>query len=338
MSCPSPTDERRPKFITNWHCLNDVPQCPENFTEIGLEVDPNKGPGYCTGDFINKVNRGRRICVKSSGYDVSKSTLMGCCSGVRPAINCSPRYCRNSPDCKEFLRRNCSAYDILDSNSPNYQACNKWCVDNPAECNSVKSIGCNNPQYLSSYPQCKSFAIENGGMDAAYEEFCRLHPADPFCSCKNTNLYTGDDPTLKLVLNNPVCFDNTCKTNGYKTTGQRMQVCPSQINVCNNILNTSDINESNIGDIIQSCSSTQQSSQTSTNNTSNTEYTNTSESPSTSNTYGFLYEMFDIKKDYNLLFLLIFIAAIVIFYPYTTNYTTDSHIPVNNIVSKSLNP
>lgn len=216
-----------------------------------------------------------------------------CClgNGVNTVGNqtCDPKYRTGvySPDCNDYYTNYCRIGDEIFTNPKCIQwskiqqtdadsilnekcvgdhlktdICTKWCLRNPSTCKANTRSYCQSDKFENLDNWCVTKAIEFGGMDYAVQQFCASHADVEFCSCYKASSDSGaaKDPTLKAILARPECYITKCASGGgYKNTNMRSSgACPS-VNVCQNTLNAFGNTTTDLQNITQSCTQSQQS-------------------------------------------------------------------------------
>jgi hypothetical protein len=64
---------------------------------------------FCFGDFVQKVQRIAKKCVKVLDT-TTESQKYACCNGLVEASECAPGYCRNSVQCDNFMTNYCQSH------------------------------------------------------------------------------------------------------------------------------------------------------------------------------------------------------------------------------------
>lgn len=277
------------------------------------------GGGHCTVTRVAYKGDRTRCCLNNGGALDGSTT---CDPQYRDGPNapvCNSvfsSYCSQGdriftdPQCLTWANKNNDSANAIKENycigNPMSDKCNAWgnMPANNARWNGILQKYCSNQNNLGT-PFCKTNMRNIGGIDDAVSTWCAAHPTDPFCSCTvgitQIPEYKNASQSIKPFLTNPKCYYNTCLNQGYLTTVQRNNPCPS----CINSIDVSGAVGGNISNIAQSCN---QSASTSTSTSSST---SSSDSISTSISTS-ITKVTEASNDKLLLFLFIVINCIFI--------------------------
>ena len=237
-----------------------------------------------------------------------------------------------NPQCLTWANRNNDSANAIKENycigNPTSDKCNAWgnMPANNARWNGILQKYCSDQNNLGT-PFCKTNMRNIGGIDDAVSTWCAAHPTDPFCSCTvgitQIPEYQNASQSIRRFLTNPKCYYNTCLNQGYLTTVQRNNPCPS----CINSIDVSGAVGGNIDNIAQSCN---QSASTST-STSTSSSTSSSDSSIVSTSITKITEASNDK-----LLLLLFIVINCIFIAILISSGGESKANVNEPKANSL--
>lgn len=127
------------------------------------------------------------------------ATLQACCTGSGSSCEI---FTKGSVGCQQAMSAYCSAEDIKPGGK-----CEDWCSKDPVNCDKLK------------------------------QQFCQLHPTDPFCDCINAQDRQDYKDLVKgkeVIYNRstPACFYARCKLGPYKVFTTTDQVSQQQGTAC----------------------------------------------------------------------------------------------------------
>lgn len=140
--------------------------------------------------------------------------------------------CRNYKDYYQLDTLFANATDNVLSCDPKYKE-----FEN---CQPELSNYCSDAFTFNSDSKCRDFAVkynDNGKFDTLASNYCKYFPDTEFCSCSyNKDLQEYDDPVTALLKENAVCWNDECKTKGFKYYAQTRTKCPDKLSLCSNVI------------------------------------------------------------------------------------------------------
>jgi hypothetical protein len=216
-----------------------------------------RGDGHCSWGF----------CQINEPVDANK---YACCTAAVNSMNteqCSVDWCEGKEPCNNWLgKTHCKQGLNMLTDKACYQFQDKE--------KRFMSDLCSKPEHFRS-EGCKKFCNAEVGTNSEYaasclksaDDFCKKKEnfSDPECACINYDKtddfisYIGKFPEMQNWSSQ--CWSKPCARQtdwsdimgSINQTGTGAGKCPSQLNVCNQVMNLSDIKTQSLGSISQTC-------------------------------------------------------------------------------------
>lgn len=197
--------------------INDCTACPASLYN---SCQDTFGPEYVNdGDEFGCGLLGCKLKCRHTGPTAS---AQDCCLDTVPSNrSCNKSlYYRGSPACDSVMKSYCQQGDKVHTDAK----CKEWCTLRPDACRETKAAYCT--KHLDMR-ECRDWCNrdENAGACAAgVQDFCDVHPTDPYCSCLKSVILNIDAGV------NPKCVDQDCLMSGWLSQNMRNANCPNIIN------------------------------------------------------------------------------------------------------------